>query len=414
MSPRQNQLRRSWPLCLLPVGCIFASFWLDQVLQASFLLNALSGFPPGEVDHGPADTEASPVAPMTSSLEHESGPSDTVRTTQPALTQTVGEASTEVVHAGLGRSILEPLDYVNNKWFKMIHDIQSDCALATTTHDLMEKGLVGFGGEMLQLGLAMRKALIGGRRVRFKGHIGGSYSKIEYCRKVLGEKQYRTCSFTCFFEPISICPDDPSDVQGNISQAAEEDVAYLKTIQNQTNSFEMATDLYHALTAHIYRMNPRTSAMIHERSRKVGFDETALHPLVALHIRRGDKIIDKYNRYHTIREYVRPLYSYAAKAAVCNSGSELVTMQVYVASDSLIAFPEVDRHLKHTQAGNCRFQVIGESGSLSQQKGSEHKGKKHGEMATMMLHLNAEDGLEATLEIIFDIYMLSVWADSIL
>jgi len=370
-------------------------------LQASFLLNALSGFPPGEVDHGPADTEASPVAPMTSSLEHESGPSDTVRTTQPALTQTVGEASTEVVHAGLGRSILEPLDYVNNKWFKMIHDIQSDCALATTTHDLMEKGLVGFGGEMLQLGLAMRKALLHGNRTRIKGHIG-TYSRIEYCNKVLGETQYNYCSFTCFFEPISSCLDGQSKVQQNVSQAAEEAIAYLKTLQNQTNSFEMATDLYQALNAYTYRMNPRTLAMVRERSMKVGFDETASHPLVALHIRRGDKIIDKYNRYHTIREYVRPLYSYAAKAAVCNSGSELVTMQVYVASDSSSAFPEVDRHLKHVQAGNCRFQVIGETGTLSQKKGSAHV-----EMVRTMLTLNAEDRLEATLEIIFDIYMLS-------
>mmetsp|Transcript_4063 Transcript_4063/g.9645 ORF Transcript_4063/g.9645 Transcript_4063/m.9645 type:complete len:797 (+) Transcript_4063:44-2434(+) len=380
-------MHRDWLICcLLPLGCTFAFFWLEYVAQTSFLLDAFSALPLREVDeHAAAVSEASPAAPgpVTFFPEHQTGPSDAE------------------VHAVLGRSILDPLDYVNNKWLRMISDIQSDCARRTNTFDLYGGDFAGFGAAILHIGLAMRKALLHGNRTRIKGHIG-TYSRIEYCNKVLGETQYNYCSFTCFFEPISSCLDGQSKVQQNVSQAAEEAIAYLKTLQNQTNSFEMATDLYQALNAYTYRMNPRTLAMVRERSMKVGFDETASHPLVALHIRRGDKIIDKYNRYHTIREYVRPLYSYAAKAAVCNSGSELVTMQVYVASDSLIAFPEVDRHLKHTQAGNCRFQVIGETGTLSQKKGSAHV-----EMVRTMLTLNAEDRLEATLEIIFDIYMLS-------
>lgn len=142
-------------------------------------------------------------------------------------------------------------------------------------------------------------------------------------------------------------------------------------------------------------------------ARAVGYDPA--RRLLGVHIRRGDKKTNPYNRYHSGFEYVRETLQAARELGLCgasgastSTGSERnLGCQLFVASDSAAAAREVeDALMELAPASGLTIEAIGIVGSATQGRSSVGV-----EVATAM------DGSSLSLlmahEVLFDIELLS-------
>eukprot|EP00932_Pfiesteria_piscicida_P022248 SRR837773.9006.p1 GENE.SRR837773.9006~~SRR837773.9006.p1 ORF type:complete len:497 (+),score=100.25 SRR837773.9006:107-1492(+) len=258
----------------------------------------------------------------------------------------------------------------------------------------------GFASKFQLVAAKAMKALRAGKAFRLVGHFAG-YTATRHCEEAVGSSLYKSKgSYTCFFEPERSCEDGSRGEGDGQSKAALEKLAHL--------SREQEAEVYQALEAYLFRLNFDTVNEFEKRHALVGFDEAATDCLVGVHARRGDKVVDAYNRYYTSKEYAQTIFTWASQADRCKSSE--TTCTVYVASDSSVVMPEIKGYLEPVSAGACRFRVIGNERSVTQKAMDSHRFDKVDEiqgMAGKVQLLRGEEAKQATLDILFDIYMLS-------
>lgn len=316
-------------------------------------------------------------------------------------TTTIAPAGTTTTTARAGTTSTRPSIFQHwgdgNTWLELITTVQKDCSLTADDIPLNPGG--GFASKFQLVAAKAMKTLRQGKAFRLVGHFAG-YSATKPCEDALGEDVYKKeGSYTCYFQSERTCKGS-SEFQGASSEVARERFKSL--------SKDEEPQLYHALEAYLFRMNSLTLSQFESRHTLVGYDPNRDTCLAGIHARRGDKVVDAYNRYYTSKEYAQAIYTWVTKAPQCSQGDEICT--VYVASDSALVLPEIKSLLEPVIAGKCRFRVIGNERSVTQKAMDSHQFDHLNEiqgMAGKVQLLPGTQANEATLDILFDLYMLS-------
>lgn len=284
---------------------------------------------------------------------------------------------------------------------ELIAAVESDCSLKVDEIPMNPGG--GFASKFQLVSAKAMKSLRKGHAFRLVGHFAG-YSAIEPCKRAVGAELYqKKGSYSCYFQPERRC--EGEEKSSNSAQgAAGAALAKMKAVSKSEEA-----QLYHAVEAFLFRPNAATISEFQRREMSVGFDQGAMHgPLVAIHARRGDKVVDAYNRYYTSREYAEIVLNWAGKAKECQDVERECI--VYVASDSAVVLGEIRNWLGSARAGACSFRVIGAEQSLTQRASDTHRFDHRDEiqgMAGKVQLMKGDEAKEAAIDILFDIYMLS-------
>mmetsp|Transcript_24880 Transcript_24880/g.82949 ORF Transcript_24880/g.82949 Transcript_24880/m.82949 type:complete len:868 (-) Transcript_24880:77-2680(-) len=288
-----------------------------------------------------------------------------------------------------------------SEWLPRIAAVQGDCVLEAEDVPLNPGG--GFASKLQLVAAKAMKALKKGQAFRLVGHFAG-YTAIKPCEQVLGATVYKKKgSYACFFKPERDCEEG----QGK-GEASDQEASKAARTRFQSLSKAEEAALYHALEAYLFRLNDDTIEQFRARQTRVGFDENRNLPLAGIHARRGDKVVDAYNRYYTSKEYAQAIFTWAKQASQCSGHDALCT--VYVASDSAVVLGEIKGYLEPVSAGTCRFRVIGNDRSVTQTAMDTHQFDHVDEiqgMAGKVQLMKGEEAKEATIDILFDIFMLS-------
>lgn len=186
----------------------------------------------------------------------------------------------------------EALEGDRGPWLARIRAVQQDCGLESEPVSLQPGG--GFASKFqMAIGKAV-KIFQRGHAVRFVGHFGG-YSAIQPCKDALGLDLYKVSSFTCFFQSERWC----GKMDSHLGDVAGKDAA----AELKGAGKEDLTALFQAAEAYFFRFNEATVANFVQRGRPLGLPVPPTEVLVGVHVRRGDKVHDPYNRYYTSREY---------------------------------------------------------------------------------------------------------------
>mmetsp|Transcript_3447 Transcript_3447/g.9950 ORF Transcript_3447/g.9950 Transcript_3447/m.9950 type:complete len:886 (+) Transcript_3447:71-2728(+) len=349
-----------------------------------------------------ASTSAAPQPPATTTAPTATSPfraaSPSMTTAPTTLAPTVSALSEAAPSEG--RSAIFDSWARSNKWFDRVAALQADCSLKE--EDVPVKPGGGFASKFqLIAGKAMR-SFKKGLAVRLVGHLGG-YSEIEPCRKALGDEVYnKVGSFRCYFRAERPCAAGAVTSPG-AREASKEAIAAFKALTEKEEE-----KAFQALEAYLFRPNDDTIRSFLEREAKIGFDDRQLEFLVGVHVRRGDKVVDPYNRYYTTREYAEAVVNWAVGAKLCAGPPK--KMNVYIASDSALVKGELRTLLQRVKAGKCSLMVIGMDSSVSQTASDSHRFDRPGEiqgMAGKVALMKGDEAKQAALDILFDIYMLS-------
>ncbi|CAK0901347.1 unnamed protein product, partial [Prorocentrum cordatum] len=290
----------------------------------------------------------------------------------------------------------------------LIDAVQNDCSREAEAVQIGAGG--GFASKFQLAAGKFAAALRRGRSARFVGHWAG-YSEITSCKDLLGAQVFsEKGSYACFFMPETLCSANSSS-NAAVRAAAEDAVAKLKEAE--------AGRLFNAVEAFMFRPRPATTAEFQRLESAVGLfggdHEDAV--LIGIHERRGDKISDTYNRYYTSMEYAQVAFAAAGAVASVRQADSAVPHRgerscvVYVASDSSQALPDLQALLGGVVAGSCRLRVVGQRASVTQRTMDSHRFDHWGEnqgMAGKVGRLTAAEARQATLEVLFDIYALSL------
>ncbi|CAE8637128.1 unnamed protein product [Polarella glacialis] len=250
----------------------------------------------------------------------------------------------------------------------------------------VELGPGGGLGSKLQMAVAKAaSAMRSGRPFHFVGHLG-RYSNNSACLQMLGEDVFRHSSWGCLFQ-----------YEMPFLRASTSGRRALRLWPPQRRLPQAPV-----LQAALWRPSPAIQRIFEELAQGIGFD--AQKPLLAVHIRRGDKITNIYNKYHPAEAYVGEVLKVARSLGLC--AIKDVGCQLFVASDDAEARIQVDAALKALNAldsdsqGAVQLEVIGVAGSETQRRSAVGV-----EMATAMPA--DEIALKMTAEVMFDIEMIS-------
>lgn len=375
---------------------------LGSHIQAGGLGAAPSGDSTGPAGPGPllleglAAAGASEQRAAATFILHRGGAARSTSTPARATTTVASSAAAAAVSAA---DIWEHWGS-GNEWMARVAAVQADCALETEDIRIHEGG--GFASKFQLVAAKVMRALRSGKAVRLVGHMAG-YTENEPCRAAVGKAVYsKRGSYSCFFRLERDC----DAAAGGAKAPREASAAALRQIREAGEG--ATTELYQAVEAYLFRPNAATLEEFRRREERVKLAGSEGGLLLGIHARRGDKVVDAYNRYYTSREYALTLATWAEQAKPCVEADTLCT--VYVASDSAAVLGEIRRALEPLAAARCRFRVIGMEKSVTQQTSDSHKFDSWSEiqgMAGKVGLMKGEEAKEAAVDILFDIYMLS-------
>ncbi|CAJ1425985.1 unnamed protein product, partial [Effrenium voratum] len=217
---------------------------------------------------------------------------------------------------------------------------------------------LGFGGgfgSKLQIAVARAaKILRSGRRAELVGHLG-RYTNNSHC-----PARFRRGGWSCLFEevPLFARPERRQLVSAGKLQAA------------------------------LWQPSRWMWGLFQQFARGSGFRAEAT--LLAIHIRRGDKVTNPFNKYHPATDYVAEALGAAEQLGLCEA-----KCQLFVASDSKEVLDEVRAEKLHSE----RLEVIGLEDSETQRRS---------DIGVEVANFMPGDGtaLQMTAEVMFDIEML--------
>lgn len=285
------------------------------------------------------------------------------------------------------------------------------------------------GGLASKLQMAagrMARALQRGARVSVTGHLG-RYSNNSGCLRLQGAQAFLVSGWTCHFLPLP----------GGLLSLAGTEKGIGGSLGGPRRPWGRLTLMsggpggmpgwwrsrlrclakMPAVQALLWRPNRYLAQRFAVLAGRVGYD--ASRPLLALHVRRGDKVTNFYNRYHPASTYVNEAIQAAKELQICANSSHtggrvgegkatrsalstlLPPCQLFVASDSPTAIREVRQAVRRGWSTHGRLvEVIGLASSETQQRSAVGI-----EVAAAM----AGDGLsfEMASEVLFDIELLS-------
>eukprot|EP00927_Polykrikos_kofoidii_P061359 TRINITY_DN56197_c0_g1_i1.p1 TRINITY_DN56197_c0_g1~~TRINITY_DN56197_c0_g1_i1.p1 ORF type:complete len:864 (-),score=106.70 TRINITY_DN56197_c0_g1_i1:116-2707(-) len=245
---------------------------------------------------------------------------------------------------------------------------------------------VGDGGGLaskFQLAVARAAAALRlGRPFRFSGHLG-RYTNNTACLQLLGTDGFLRSGWPCLFRR-----------EVDIPSAIEVSHASRMWPRRRSDGVFAARYLQALLWQPSSLMNRRLAVL----AKHVGYDRAK--GLLAIHVRRGDKVTNFYNRYHSVETYVREALGAARKMKLCKKAP----CQLFVASDSPTAVHEATAVVRAAgSAAGDDFdvaEVIGLVGTETQRRsdvGVEIATALSGDMAAFAM----------AAEVVFDIEMLS-------
>eukprot|EP00929_Paragymnodinium_shiwhaense_P011361 TRINITY_DN11695_c2_g1_i4.p1 TRINITY_DN11695_c2_g1~~TRINITY_DN11695_c2_g1_i4.p1 ORF type:complete len:285 (+),score=54.54 TRINITY_DN11695_c2_g1_i4:1176-2030(+) len=206
---------------------------------------------------------------------------------------------------------------------------------------------------------------------KFSGHLGW-YTNNSACLRRLGRKSFSASGWRCHFE----------------SEAGAATTCHLPAASSKRDGWA-------SMQAALWRPNAILRRRFQLLAHSIGYD--AREGLIALHIRRGDKTTNMYNRYHSAADYVVEAWRHARELQLC---TEEAPCQLFVASDDSAALTEVAEAVKtldDSLASNLR--VLGLSGSVSQRESAVG--------VELALQDFGDQAYEMAVEVMFDIEMLS-------
>lgn len=234
----------------------------------------------------------------------------------------------------------------------------------------------GFASKFQMAAAQAASALRRGMRFQLVGHFAW-YTNNSGCLQHLGPERFLRTGYECHFTPGLLARKSCSSRSSKL--AFSRHIPSLAVVQ-----------------ATLLRPNTHLQQFYKQFAKQVGYDAT--QPLVALHIRRGDKTTNVYNQHHPGDAYVKEAVHAASQLQVCHTSGRVC--QLYVASDSAEAFLEVQQSVNALGVSNL-LRVLGLLNSATQGKSAV------GVELSKDTMLNGFDAYSLAVEILFDIEMLS-------
>jgi hypothetical protein len=268
-----------------------------------------------------------------------------------------------------------------------VRAVQADCTRKRVDIDIGLGG--GFASKFQLMSATAMSEFRRGRQVRLVGHFG-AYSRHDICKEAIGNAAFNVSSFTCYFEP------ERSDVLCSQTANARATQAQLHRLASADSGL-----LYRAVQQYFYRPNNRTMAAFYARAKDIAFplDEEG-NPNISkmgMHVRRGDKLVDTFNKFISTEAYERAAEQWLMQSVVNITHDQHCI--IYVASDSASPLREIQQFFRNSSFSRC--EVMG-ANTVTQKLSSDTT-----EMAHILGGVRNDVKHDAMLDILFDIYMLS-------
>lgn len=236
----------------------------------------------------------------------------------------------------------------------------------------------GFGSKLQLAAAHAAKAARLGQSWRFAGHLGW-YTNNSGCLQLLGLEEFAKAGWRCHFAPLA-------PVAGREPRRP--------SCRHRPLPFPRAAVGWGAWQAALLRPNGALRRSFSHLAVHVGYNAT--RPLLAVHVRRGDKTTNLYNRYHPVKGYVTEALRIAKELHLCPG--PVAPCQLFVASDAPEVLGEAREAVRELGAGGL-LEVIGLSGSVSQ--------RRSGLGVELAREALGAEAYGMALEVLFDLELLS-------